>query len=102
MGILLYYLFPLLILAAAAALGLVTVALASPNKSSRNNSYDRKMMAMWLAPSLPVVAATSFLVSRSDEFQKLYGPFLSLLWLWALIAFLNGILVGWLYFRHEK
>lgn len=90
MGILIFFLFPIALLAAASLLGLMAVALFSPKNSTDLWGEDRQMLATWLAPGMPVVAAATVLLPRIEEFKKSYGEFLGFLWVWALALASNG------------
>lgn len=101
MGIAVYFLFPLIIVACAAGLGVIAVALFAPKKLTGKSREQRLVLAMWLAPGLPVIAALSLLLARSKEFADLYGEFMEKLWLWSFVSFLIGIAVGWGHYRHD-
>jgi hypothetical protein len=97
-------LFPILVLAAAASLGVGTLAfLCAPTSNTKTgsqlarwfNGSDRFSVALMLASSITVVAAAAVLIPRIADFKNLYGEFLEHLWLWATGAFSIGLIFGW-------
>jgi hypothetical protein len=103
-AIVLFFLFPILVLAAAAGLGVGTAAFFYPSPPGAKGAgkpprwpkdWDEFRMALTLAIGITVVAAAAVLIARYDEFGKVYGPFLEYLWLWALGAFSVGLIFGW-------
>jgi len=83
---------PVLILVVAAALGVFCARYFRGHPESED---ARLVASIWLAILLPVVASFSVLTPTFSEIQKLYGGFVSFLWLWALICFGIGVVFGW-------
>lgn len=47
-----------------------------------------------------MVAIAAVMMSGSQGWAEFYGDSLAYLWLWALGAFVVGLIIGWGYARH--
>ena len=90
------YSLPVIILAIAAAVGVFSARYFKGHPSSADMSGEtRLIMAIWLAVAFPVVGIAALVVPTFLEIQKLYGPIVDLLWLWALLCLGIGVAFGW-------
>jgi|SRR6516165_292464 hypothetical protein len=95
MGLIVFYLFPLILVALAGWLGLETSAFLTGESVVFDNL---RAAAISLAIGIPIVAALAVLVPRIESFAP-YGDFLRFLWAWVSAAFCVGVLVGLGYVR---
>ena len=81
---------PVVILSAAAATGVFSARYfkGHPEMAKKDTHswylHERLYAAIWLAIAFPVLACLALVVPTFSEIQKLYGPLVDLLWLWAL------------------
>ena len=94
-----FVLLPLILIAAAAVLGLYTARLFSSNDDARIEEEFRLLGAVSIAVGIPVVGAAAVILPTLTNFASWYGDFLALLWIWALAAFAVGLIIGWGYCR---
>lgn len=92
-----FFLLPLILIGAAAAVGFGTSWLLLGMQAGDFSDEDRLKISVGLAVAIPVLAAATTLVPQSTEFKDLYGEFLHALWLWAADGYVVGGIFGWVY-----
>jgi hypothetical protein len=83
---------PIALIGAAAILGLGTVWLFY---GVTFRGYDPIILPVVVAVGSPVVGVLAVVLSQSENFASILGPFIRSVWLWALGAFVVGLIVGW-------
>jgi hypothetical protein len=93
--ILILYAMPVITLAAAATVGVLSARYFRGYPEPDREEHQRLYAAIFLAVAYPVISCFALVVPTFSEIQKLYGTLVDLLWLWALCCFVVGAVFGW-------